>query len=815
MNLKVLFFTIFFSTIGITLYAQQKAELSGRVTDNRGNPIELVNVAIIGKPGGTSTDINGSYLMSVRANDTLIIAASYVGFETKCDTLILKPGEKLKHNFSLNQIAQMLQTTVVEDRVSRTTTMSRLSIKEAEYIPTLTEGVTQLILSQPGVSSSNEMSSQYRVRGGNFDENLVYVNDVEIYRPMLVRAGEQEGLPFVNSDLVGGILFSAGGFSARYGDKMASVLDIQYKRPIKRFSGSLEASLLGAKAHVAGKTKNDKFYYLIGGRYKTNTYFLKGLQTKGNYQTGFGDIQANLNWDINSKWTISALGYGSWNRYSLAPESRETKFGTIQQSYLLKIYFEGKEVTKYNNYFGSITASYRPNKNTRLRFIGTAYQSIESETFDIFGEYWIGLVDNNMGSETYGESLSAQGVGSYLDHARNTINSIVSNVEHLGSHNVGKSNIEWGFKIQYEDVIDNTNEWEMVDSAGFTLPFTADSIGYIDPDSQQDYDLILQNIIKTNHHLVSNRWSGFLQNSWDWEDHGITFTLGGRFSYWSINKQFLFSPRANISYKPDWKEDMLFRFSTGFYMQPPTYKELKNLAGELTYNVKAQESIHFVLGYDWNFKVKERPFKFVTEVYYKYLNKLNPYVIDNVSIRYYGDNLATGYAYGVDFKINGEFVPGTESWFTLSLMRSMEDIKDDEYGYIPRPSDQLLNMNLFFQDYIPGLPTWKVFLNLVYGTGLPASPPNSNRGQYLFRMSSYKRADIGFSKQLISEASVFSPKNPLHFLRSAWISLEVFNLFNFSNEISYSWVKDVNNTTFAVPNYLTPRQINLRLSIDF
>ncbi|MDD4847823.1 MAG: TonB-dependent receptor, partial [Bacteroidales bacterium] len=565
----------------------------------------------------------------------------------------------------------------------------------------------------------------------------------------------------------------------------------------------------------------------------------------GNYHTGFGDVQANLNWDISKKWSISALGYGSWNRYSLAPESRETKFGTLQQSYLLKIFFEGQEVTKYNNYLGSITATYRPNKNTRLRFLTTAYQSVESETFDLLGEYWIGLVNNDMGSETFGDVLQSEGVGSYLDHARNTINSIVANLEHLGSHKVGRSFLEWGAKYQYEDVIDYTNEWEMVDSAGFTLPMSSDSVGYVNPNTQTYNPLLLQNVIKSDYHLISHRWSGFLQNSWDWEDKGVTLTIGGRLHYWDVNKQLIFSPRANVSYKPEWKQDMLFRFSTGYYFQPPTYKELKNLKGELNTDVKAQESVHFVLGYDWNFKIRKRPFKFVTELYYKYLNQLNPYVIDNVSIRYMGDNLAKGFTYGVDFKINGEFVSGTESWITLSFMRSMEDIRGDEYykytylngegaevsfgstdivtidsvkidpGFIPRPSDQRINFNLFFQDYIPGLPTWKVFINLVFGTGLPASPPNANRGEYLFRMNGYKRVDIGFSKQLISEAAVFSPKNPLRWLHSAWISLEVFNLFNFSNEISYTWVKDVNNTTYAVPNYLTPRQINLRLSVKF
>lgn len=836
---------LFFLTICLSAFSQQRAELYGRVFDSKGNPMELVNVAIIGSPGGAVTDIKGSYSINVSVKDTLILAVSSVGYETKYDTLTLKAGEKYKRDFTLKASATMLETAIVEDRAARTTTMTRLSTKETKYIPTLTESVTQLILSQPGVSTSNEMSSQYRVRGGNYDENLVYVNDIEIYRPMLIRSGEQEGLPFINSDLVGGILFSAGGFAARYGDKMASVLDIQYKRPSKRFGGSVEGSFLGAKAHLEGKTKNEKFYYLIGGRYKTNTHFLKGLQTKGNYQSDFGDVQANLNWDISKKWTVSLLGYGSWNSYSLTPKTRETKFGTLQQSYLLKIYFEGKEVTKYNNYLGAVTATYRPNKNTRLRFIGTAYQSIESENYDIFGEYWIGLVDNNMGSETFGEALQSKGIGSYLDHARNALNSIVANFEHIGSHKVGKSFLEWGAKFQYEDVLDVTNEWEMVDSAGFTLPTTPDSVGYVFPTLQGDNPLLLQNVIKSDYHLTSHRVSGFLQNTWDWEDKGFTFTLGGRFHYWNTNHQMVFSPRANVSFKPDWKKDVLFRFSTGYYFQPPTYKELKNLQGELNKNVKAQKSLHFVLGYDWNFKIRKRPFKFVTELYYKYLNELNPYVIDNVSIRYLGKNIAHGFSYGVDFKVNGEFVSGTESWMTLSLMRNMEDIEDDFYytykyynedgaevsfgsadvvridstkvepKFIPRPSDQRIHFSLFFQDYIPGAPTWKVFVNLVFGTGLPSSPPNANRAQYHFRMTGYKRVDVGFSKQLISEAAVFSPKNPLRWLNSAWVSLEVFNLFNFSNEISYTWVKDVNNMVYAVPNYLTPMQINLRLSVSF
>jgi hypothetical protein len=487
------------------------------------------------------------------------------------------------------------------------------------------------------------------------------------------------------------------------------------------------------------------------------------------------------------------------------------------------VFYEGQEITRYDCFLGSLALSYSPHANLNLKFITTAYQSKESETYDVLGEYWLGTIDNDMGSSSYGDVLHAEGVGAYMEHARNKMDAIVMNGEHLGSYHTGKSVLQWGVKFQYEDIIDKMNEWKMVDSAGFTIPHISDSVGYQTPNLNPD-SLVLQNVVKSHATLISNRTSAFLQNTWSWEDAGIQLTIGARAQYWNINQQFTFSPRFNFSYRPlNWEKDFLFRFSAGVYHQPPFYKELKDLQGNLNLNVKSQESFHFVAGADWNLKLWNRRFKFISEIYYKYLNNIVPYVIDNVSIRYLGDNMAVGYATGIDFKLEGAFVPGTENWITLSFMQTEQKIVKNYFvngeeittGYFPRPADQRVNLNIYFQDYIPSAPTWKVFLNLVFGSGLPCASPKDPLNKFDFRMPGYKRLDVGFSKQLIGEHTQFSKKNPLRFFKSIWLSAEVFNLMNFRNVISYSWIQDVTGATYGVPNYLTARQINFKLSVNF
>jgi len=802
-----------------TVYSQQSTEIYGRVLDPEGIPAAGAHVGIVGVSGGVAANDKGNYTLPVKTFDSIILFVSYVGAETHREPLFIKKGMRLQLDITLKTDAKSLEMVVIEDRSLRETPITYLPVTVARVVPSISgEGITSIIKSHVGVSSNNELSSQYNVRGGNYDENLVYVNNIEIYRPTLVRSGMQEGLPFVNSDLTQNIIFSSGGYPAKYGDKMSSVLDIQYKQPTA-FGGSVEASLLGAKMHLEGATKNQKFNYLFGARQKSNQYILRGLQTKGDYKPSFTDAQLSLNWHPSKKWSFSTLGYYSRNVFKFTPSTRSTNFGTANKVYRLTVYYEGQEVTRYDCYLGSFAATYTPNADLNLKFMATAYQSIESETYDVLGEYWLGQVDTDMGQSSYGELLRSEGVGSYLEHARNKMDAIVANGEHLGNYRVGNSFLQWGAKFQYEDIFDKMNEWEMIDSAGFTIPRVYDSTGFAKPSDS----LILQHVVKTDNHLVSNRISAFLQNTWTWSDVGVQLILGVRAQYWNVNGQLTVSPRANISYAPvNWEKDILFRFSTGLYHQPPFYKELKDLQGNINRNVKAQEAIHFVLGSDWNLKFWNRRFKFVTEAYYKYLNNIVPYVIDNVSIRYLGNNMAVGYATGLDLKLEGAFVPGTENWVGFSLMQTEQKIiknyvvdgKEVVTGYFPRPTDQRVNFNLYFQDYIPSAPTWKVFLNLVFGTGLPAASPKNPLNTDL-RMPGYKRVDIGFSKQLISEHTVFSAKNPLRVFKSVWLSAEVFNLMDFRNVISYTWVQDISGNIFGVPNYLTPRQLNVRLAITF
>ncbi len=828
--------------VSINTFGQKRAFIFGIITDKDKNPIELVNVSAFGYSGGTTTDKNGYYELTIPANKDVSLIISCVGYKKLRFSVLLHENTKKEINSILSISTTDLPSFEVKDNRIRKTNLTRINPKETTFIPTISGGIEDLIKTLPGVSSSNELSSQYSVRGGNFDENLVYVNGVEIYRPFLIRSGQQEGLSFLNSSLVSSILFSAGGFDAKYGDKMSSVLDIQYKKPTE-FAGSVTASLLGAQAHVEGITKNKKMSYLLGVRQKSNQYILKGLETKGDYKPSFADIQTMINYYSDNNWEFSFLGNYARNSYHFIPKNRETNFGTIQEAYRLKIYFDGQEVDRFETYFGALSASYQPNNNLNLRFITSAFNTIESETFDIQSQYWIGRLETDFGSEEFGDVVEAQGVGTFIDHARNSLNAKVFSLEHKGTYSDVVNLLQWGIKYKYEIINDRINEWEMVDSAGFSIPNPANFVGNLFPPHP---DLEMFSLIKTDIDIASNRFSGFVQNTWDFKGlkSDITITGGIRTSYWDFNKQFLLSPRVSVSLKPLWNNDILFRFSSGYYYQPPFYRELRDFDGNINYNIKAQKSIHFVLGSDWNFTALARPFKFTSEIYYKHLDDIIPYEIDNVRIRYYAENNAHGYATGIDLKVNGEFVKGIESWASLSIMKTQEDIDDDFYyeyynsdgekiipgftfnddaidstrfepGYIPRPTDQRVNFSLFFQDYLPKNPTYKMHLKLVFGSSLPFGPPDSEKYKHTLRIPPYRRVDIGFSKQLIGENTIFSPKNPLKYFSSLWISAEVFNLLQINNTVSYIWIKDVRNRQYAVPNYLTPRQINVKIIAKF
>jgi hypothetical protein len=734
-----------------------------------------------------------------------------------------------------------LPTAEIREERLQTISLTRLDPKQVSLLPTVGGGIETLIKTLPGVSSNNELSSQYNVRGGNFDENLLYVNGIEIYRPFLIRSGQQEGLSFINPDLVENITFSAGGFAAEFGDKLSSVLDISYRKP-QELRSSAALSLLGANLHTEGLSPNQKTSWLTGARYKTTQYVLNALETKGQYRPDFIDVQALVTHSISPKAELSMLGHYSRNRFKLIPQTRQTDFGTFQEAYRLTVYFDGQEVDRYRTGMGALSLQVRPTPNSGLWFTASAFSTIEAETFDIMGQYWIGRLETNTASEQFGNVVQAQGVGTFIDHARNFFNASVLNLEHKGSATNRYLATKWGVRLQRQWVYDRLNEWELIDSAGYTLPRPTDVVGSPNPIR---HDLLLNDVARATNRLSAWNLNAFAQQSrilFDRNDNQYTITYGLRLTNWGYSGEWLLSPRTNASFKPFNNPDIIYRLSAGVYVQPPFYREIRNFSGELFADARAQRSYHIVAGADYQFKAWNRPFVLTSEIYFKYFDRLIPYEVENVRIRYYADQQAKGYASGIDLKINGEFVKGIESWASLSFMKTAEDIIGDYYdyfvndageriywhttnkriadtvrvfpGFIPRPSDQRVLFSMFFQDYIPNYPTYKVHLTMLFGSRLPFGPPGSQRWQQTRRMPEYRRVDIGFSKQILSDDH---NKNAFVFrhVKNIWASLEVFNLLQIKNTISYLWVKDINNRQYGVPNYLTPRQLNLKLLVEF
>ena len=807
MTIRQYLFILLLSALTGSLHAQQ-GTISGVVRGSDNLPLPFVNIAVKGTTTGTTTGNDGRYEMAVPAGRDIVILYSYIGYDTDSILIRLKDREKRKLDHVMQPVSTQLESIEVRDQQLRTNTFNRLDPKVLTTIPTINASVEDLIKTMPGVSSRNELSSQYSVRGGNFDENLVFVNDIEIYRPYLVRSGQQEGQSFLNPDLVSGISFSSGGFDAKYGDKMSSVLDIRYRKPTG-FAASADVSLLGASAHAEGMIL-PKLSFLVGTRYKTNSYLLKGLDTEGNYKPRFFDVQGMFNYEISRKWELSVLGTFTDNVYKLTPETRETSFGTLDEAYRIRIYFDGRESDKYQNWLAAATLTWRPTEDVRLRLIGSAFRTYEAETYDISGEYWLGKLEVFQGTEQ-GEVTEVLGVGAYLQHARNYLDGTVYNLEHRGSRERESSSLTWGLKYQHEHFNYIISEWELQDSAGYSLPRPPDEPGSNNPPK---YDIVLWDFTRSNNTVTTNRLSGFIQDMWTFHTGSgdIALTAGVRGIWYDFNNQFLVTPRVNFSFKPKWKHETVFRVSGGLYSQPPTFREMTDLEGEVVPGLKAQTSYQVVAGSDYYFKAWGRPFKFVTEAFYKYIQDLIPYEIDNLKIRYYGTNDAHGYAAGIDFRVHGEFVRGAESWASLSFLKTEEYF---EGSWIPRPTDQRMNLAIFFQDYIPNFPTWKMNLTLMYGTGLPFGPPDSPRSAQTLRIPPYRRVDIGLSKQLIGPGTSFSAKNPLRAFESLWISLDIFNLLQISNTVSYLWITDINGTEYAVPNYLTPRTFNLKISAKF
>ena len=790
--------------IAFQSFAQNNnATVYGTITNTKGQTIELANVSIKNYPIGTVTDQKGAYLLRIPAKKKVNLVFSFIGHQSVERSVQARSEERIELNIQLTESAEEIDEVQVSRRRKGAGNINRIDPKFTNILPDASSsGVEALIKTLPGVSSNNELSSQYSVRGGSFDENLVYVNDIEIYRPFLVRSGKQEGLSFINSDMVSTIEFSAGAFDAKYGDKMASVLDIKYRTPTE-FAGSASASLLGGSIHLEDISKNKKLSYTGGLRYKTNSYLVGSLDEKGEYDPSFVDFQTYVTYRFSDAFDLSFLGNIARNDYHFVPESRETSFGTYQTVYNTKIFFEGQEKDRFATSLGALSANYHPNNNLNLKFIASAFQTKEEVNYDILGFYYLNQLESDLAEEAAEDSVLNLGVGSFLNHARNKLVAEVYSFSHKGAYNTTNHLLNWGVKLQLEDIHDQMNEWEMRDSTGYSLPYSDETVN-------------LFRVITTNNKMNTVRVSGHIQDTYEIPiNHGELYLTGGaRFHYWDYTNEFLVSPRLAINYYPDWESRFVFRLAGGSYQQPAFFKELKDRDGNIASNIKAQKSTQFVLGSDYLFTAWDRPFKLTSELYYKNFSHLTPYQIENVQIRYLGDQEAKGYAAGLDFKVNGEFVSGVQSWASVSLLQTKEDIAGDGHGWIPRPTDQTLNISVFFQDYFPGNPTYKMHLAAFYGSRLPTGPPNSERYQDTFRMPPYRRIDLGFSKVLIGPETRVKSKLFSH-IKDMSLGLEVLNLIGVNNTVSYFWVSSNKGDLFAVPNYLTDRKLNLKLTVKF
>ena len=799
----------------------QTATIRGIVLDTNNTPINNVNI----KAGdlGTSSNENGFYLLKIPANEEVQIIFSHIGFQNIIIKLNLKNGEEFEFNPVMNvdaeQIGEVLITGNQRKRVEGITSISPEIIRT---IKGAQPGVENLLKTLPGVNISNELSTQYSVRGGNFDENLVYVNEIEVYRPFLIRSGQQEGLSFVNTDLVQNVDFSAGGFQSKFGDKLSSVLDITYKNPVK-YGVSADLSLLGGSVAVETVSQDSKFSSVTGIRYRDNSLLVDAKETQTNYDPTFADIQSYLTYRFSDRFHLSFLGNASINEYNYEPQTRQTNFGTLTDPLALLVFYQGQEKDKYQTYFGALKANYFVNDELTLKLIASTYHTTEEEYFDILAQYRLGEVNSNIGEESLGEVEFSEGIGSQLNHARNDLDALITNIEHRGSYTIADDLLEWSIKYTKEDIRDRIVEWEVIDSAGFSInPPDIDAFNEQPYEAYQGPLVPFQNIRATNNTKI-DRIQAFAQYSKraDLGTNEVFFNVGLRMHNWNVkgdgiisNNQIVISPRAQFAIKPNWERDVLFRLSSGLYYQPPFYRELRDRNGAVNANVKAQKSIHVVLGNEYSFEMWERPFKLISEAYYKNMNDVNPYTIDNVRIRYTADNIAKAYAYGLDVRLNGEFVPGTESWFSLGYLKTEENINNR--GYISRPTDQRLKFGILFQDYVPNIPDLKMYLNLVYNTGVPGgSPSYADKYNYQSRLPDYKRADIGISYVLVDSDKTYNTGWKKKF-KELTLGFEIFNMFNVQNSITNTWVRDVySKRQYAIPNYLTPRVFNVRVGMKF
>ncbi len=802
-NLIKTYILAIFMAFGIALSANAKISLSGKVTDETNNPIEFATVRIDGTALGTTTNNNGEYQLSVADTDTLMVVFSCIGFE-EVRRRYINPKGTLTINAKLYEKRNVLNELQVTEIRRQTDQMQSIDASASRLTPDASGGSIEAVLTtMAGVSSKNEMSSQYMVRGGSYDENSVYINGIEIYRPQLISNGQQEGLSIINPDLVKSVKFSTGGFAAEYGDKMSSVLDIQYREP-ESFEGSAALSLQGGSLAIGQSSR--KFNQLHGVRYKRNSGLLGSLESKGEYDPKYFDYQTFLNFAPNKKWKISFLGNIAINNYRFTPESRETSFGTSTNAKSFLVYFDGYEKDRFETFFGALSLSFTPSANNSFTLMASGYQTNELVSYDIHGEYWL---DEAGGQDGSGATVGGElGVGKYHEHERNRLKASVFALSLKGNTKLGNNNLAYGVNMQRENIFENSRQWEWRDSAGYSLPHLPNEVNVIFNQSSR-------------HDFGSTRFTAFVQDTYKLNTNAgyLTINGGARLSYWDFNKELLVSPRASVGFVPAGHERFSLRFATGLYYQAPFFKEYRmaqndqfgNSVINLNKDIKSQRSLQFILGGDYTFRAHNRPFKFTAELYYKNLSNVIPYEIENLKVVYSGINSSKGYVTGLDMKFFGQFVEGSDSWISFSLMKTQEDIAGVK---VPRPTDQRYSVGLFFTDYFPKIPRLKFSLKGIFSDGLPTTAPRTTRNQGYFRMPAYKRADIGLSYQLVGEKqrqnSTF-----LRNIKDAWIGVDLFNLFDITNVSSYYWVTDVNNMQYAVPNYLTRRQINVRLSVKF
>lgn len=824
MKTKYLLFSFLFFILSIKSFSQNAtAKVAGIVLDENNKPIESVNVSYLSK--SSITDKNGFYTITVPANQKVVLVFTHVSLKNITATLQLKPNEEFEYHVVMSDKAEQLSDVVITSSRRRVQGITSIEPEVIRKNPSAMPGIESVLKVLPGVNSNSELSSQYSVRGGNYDENLVYVNEIEVYRPFLVRSGQQEGLSFTNTDMVQNVDFSAGGFQAKFGDKLSSVLDITYRQP-KKFALAAEASFLGGSITADLVSKNKKWSNITGVRYRDNSLLVNSQETQTNYRPTFMDVQSIVNFKPNDKWNFSFLGNASRNVYNYQPLTRQTNFGTIDEPIALQVFYEGQENDQYETLFGAFKTVFNANDDNIFKFISSVYHTKEQEYFDIFAAYFLGDVDTNIGSETLGEVTFSQGIGTQLNHARNDLDALIVNAEVKGTHfiNSKKHQIDWGFKYTRENIRDRIVEWEVIDSAGFSInPPNLNFAGNDQPYNPYIGPLVPYQNVRATNFIDINRLSGYAQ--WSFKDQiGSTdywFNFGVRAHHWKVTgdnisnskNQTTFSPRAQLTLKPNWEKDMLFKFAVGYYHQPPFYRELRDMNGVVNPNVKAQQSIHFVASNDYNFKMNNRPFKLVTELYYKSMTDVNTYTLENVRIRYRANNDATAYAQGLDMRLNGEFVPGTESWLSFGYMKTEEN--QNGRGNIARPTDQRLKFGILFQDYMPNMPSMKLYMNLVYNTGLPGgSPSYADVYTYQSRLRDYRRADVGFSYVLTEKNTERPDGHWLKRFEDLSLGFEIFNIFNNQNAITNTWVRDAyTKNQYGIPNYMTTRVFNLKLSV--